>query len=164
MGQGFFNSKESVIAILFYLMIGFIILLDQVTKYWIRNNLDVGDTIVVWEGILHFTNYQNSGAAFGLFRGYGRLFVPVAVIISAVSIFMLEKGYLSGKLTEVGIAFFIGGAIGNAIDRTLFNQVTDFIKFQFHRTIFNLADIALFIGVIFLLIDAVIMDCLKEMV
>lgn len=56
---------------------------------------------------------------------------------------MLKNGYINGKLLETGITFYVGGAIGNSIDRVLFNQVTDFIDFSFRQGIPNLADYAL---------------------
>ncbi|WP_278309211.1 signal peptidase II [Oceanobacillus zhaokaii] len=140
----------------------FVIIIDQLTKYWIRTYLSVGDTMVVWEGVLNFTHIQNSGAAFGLFEGFGRLFVPVAIIIAIVSIFMLNKGYINGKVLEIGTALFVGGAVGNAIDRILFNQVTDFIHFQFRQGIPNLADYALSFGVVLIFIDSVIVDAIRK--
>ncbi len=157
-----YQSRESVILILFYSVAILVILMDQLSKYWIRAHLHVGDTMEVWEGVLNFTHIQNSGAAFGLFEGYGRLFVPVAIIVAVFSIYMLKKGYINGKLLEIGIALFAGGAIGNAIDRILFNQVTDFIHFQFRQGILNLADYALSLGVIIIFIDSLIIDAIRK--
>ncbi|WP_231514942.1 signal peptidase II [Oceanobacillus salinisoli] len=151
-----------MILILFYSVAILVILMDQLSKYWIRAHLHVGDTMEVWEGVLNFTHIQNSGAAFGLFEGYGRLFVPVAIIVAVFSIYMLKKGYINGKLLEIGIALFAGGAIGNAIDRILFNQVTDFIHFQFRQGILNLADYALSLGVIIIFIDSLIIDAIRK--
>ncbi|WP_249870704.1 signal peptidase II [Oceanobacillus saliphilus] len=150
-----------MIPILFYSVAFLVILVDQISKYWIRTYLNVGDTMVVWEGVLHFKHFQNSGAAFGLFEGYGRLFVPVAIIITGIIIYMLKKGYINGKLLKIGVALFVGGAIGNAIDRILFNQVTDFIHVQFGQGILNVADYALSFGVILIFIDSV-MDEIKK--
>ncbi|RLL39992.1 signal peptidase II [Oceanobacillus piezotolerans] len=151
-----------MILILFYLVTSFVILMDQLSKHWIRSSLQVGETIEVWEGVLNFTHFQNSGAAFGWFEGYGRLFVPVAIIIAVLSVYMLKKGFIYGKLLEIGVALFVGGAIGNAIDRTIFNRVTDFIHFQFDDGILNLADFALVFGVFLLLVDSLIIDAIKK--
>nr|WP_318281020.1 signal peptidase II [Paenibacillus bovis] len=68
--------------ILFYSVTILIIVIDQLSKYWVRSHLQIGDTIEVVNGVLHFTHIQNSGAAFGWFQGYGRLFVPVAIIVT----------------------------------------------------------------------------------
>ncbi|MFA1822904.1 signal peptidase II [Virgibacillus oceani] len=145
-----------MILILFYSVVILVIFIDQVFKHWIRTQLDVGETMVIWEGVLNFTHIQNSGAALGLFEGYGRLFVPVAIIIAVVSIYMLKKGYINGRLLQTGVALYVGGAIGNAIDRILFGQVTDFIHFSFRDGIPNLADYALVFGVGLIIVDVVI--------
>ncbi|WP_231514828.1 signal peptidase II [Oceanobacillus salinisoli] len=151
-----------MICILFYLVAMLVIVIDQLSKYLIRETLHVGDTIEVWEGVLHFTYIQNSGAAFGLFEGYGRLFVPVAMIVTVLSMYMLRKGHINGKLLVIGTGLFVGGAIGNAIDRVLFNQVTDFIHFTYRQGILNFADYALSFGVLLILIDTLIMDVIKK--
>ncbi|GAA0472028.1 signal peptidase II [Alkalibacillus silvisoli] len=148
--------------ILFYSVAFLVILIDQISKYWARTYLKLGDTMVVWDGVLNFTHIQNSGSAFGLFQGYGRLFVPVAIIIAVIVIFMLHKGYISSKVMRIGLALYVGGAMGNAIDRVLFNQVTDFIHFQFREGILNLADYALVFGVILIFIDAIIIDFIRK--
>ncbi|WP_373894312.1 signal peptidase II [Virgibacillus natechei] len=145
-----------MIPILFYSVAILVIFIDQLSKYWIRAQLNVGETLVIWEDVLHFTHIQNSGAIGGLFEGYGRLFVPISIIIAVVCIYMQKKGYLKGKLLIIGVALYVGGAIGNAIDRVLFNQVTDFIDFSFREGIPNLADYALIFGVVLIFIDAFI--------
>lgn len=151
-----------MILILFYSFAILVIFIDQLTKYLVRTYLNVGETVEIWEGVLNFTHIQNSGAASGLFEGYGRLFVPIAIIITVLCIYMLKKGYIKGKVLETGAALYVGGAVGNAIDRTLFNQVTDFIDFQFSKGIPNLADYALGIGLILILIDLVIIDAIRK--
>ncbi|GAB3798927.1 signal peptidase II [Virgibacillus kimchii] len=142
--------------ILFYRVVLLVIFIDQVSKYWIRAQLEVGESLVIWEGVLNFTHIQNSGAAFGLFEGYGRLFIPVAFIITLVCIYALQKGYIHGRLLQTGIAMYVGGAIGNAIDRILFNQVTDFIHFSFRDAVPNLADYALILGIVLIFVDVVV--------
>ncbi|GAA0292922.1 signal peptidase II [Gracilibacillus halotolerans] len=147
---------ESVIFILFYLITVIIIIVDQISKYWIRATLKVRGKKVIWPGVLKLNHYQNSGAAFGIFKGYGRLFVPLAILILFVCIYILETGEVSGRLIEIGMGLFVGGAIGNAIDRTLFNQVTDFIQFHFIKGIFNIADYAIIFGMLLILLDSII--------
>lgn len=148
--------------IIFYIVASLVIFLDQLSKYWIRTHIQVGDTIVIWEDVLHFTHIKNSGAAFGLFQGYGRLFVPVAMIVAISFMYMLKTGYIDGILMEVGAGLFVGGAIGNAIDRMLFNEVTDFIHFQYRQGILNVADYALAFGVVIILIDSFITDVIRK--
>jgi signal peptidase II len=139
----------------FYAVLIITIALDQGSKMIVRLQMEVGDSIEVWRGILDFTRYENSGAAFGMLQGYGRWFVPVAVVAVGFILYYRNKGHFKGKLLETGAALFAGGAIGNAIDRVLFNQVTDFIAFQYHDGILNLADYALNLAVIVIVLEMV---------
>jgi signal peptidase II len=140
----------------FYLIILFVVVIDQLSKLWIRMHLKVGDSIEVWRGILDFTHYENSGAAFSSFQGYGRLFIPVAILFVVIILYYRRKGVLKGFAKEMGAAFLAGGAIGNAIDRILFNQVTDFVHFQSGQGILNLADYSINIGIILFVMDMLI--------
>jgi signal peptidase II len=138
---------------MFYWIVILVTVIDQGFKLWIRSYMDVGESIVIWQNVLNFTHYQNSGAAGSTFQGYGRYFIIPAVLFVAYLLYSRRKGNLKGGWVEAGTAFLAGGAIGNAIDRLLFGQVTDFIDFQFGRGILNMADEAINIGVILLLAD-----------
>ncbi|BBH20013.1 hypothetical protein Back11_13580 [Paenibacillus baekrokdamisoli] len=137
----------------FYIVFFIAILLDQVSKIWVRLHLPTGDSLEIWTGILHFTHYENSGAASSMFQGYGRLFVPVAILAVVFVLYFRRKGHLNRWLLDVGAALFAGGAIGNAIDRVLFNQVTDFIVFQSSNGIMNVADLVLNLAILLLGLD-----------
>lgn len=149
-------NKGSLILMLFYLIALLVIVMDQLSKLWIRIHLKIGDSIEIWKDVLHFTHYENSGAAFSSFQGYGRFFVPIAVLIVATILHERSKGHLKGFVMEMGTALLVGGASGNAIDRVLFNQVTDFIQFHFSHGILNLADYAINLGIVLILIDLII--------
>lgn len=75
---------------------------------------------------------------------------------------MRKNGHINGIFIEVGYGFYVGGAIGNAIDRILFNQVTDFIHLQSRGGILNLADYALNFGILLILIDVLIVEPLYK--
>lgn len=151
-----------MILIFFYCIALLTIFIDQISKHLVRTHLEIGDTLEVWEGVLHFTHIQNSGAAFGMFEGYGRLFVPVAIIVVGVFMYMWKKGYINGAIMQIGSGLYVGGAIGNAIDRILFNQVTDFIDFEYKGGILNLADYALNFGILLILVDYLIIEPIKK--
>lgn len=144
----------------FYPVLFITVALDQASKIMVRLHMQIGDSNEIWSGILHFTRYENSGAAFGMLQGYGRLFVPVAILAMFLILYYRKKGFIKGRLLEAGAALFAGGAFGNAIDRILFNQVTDFIAFQYHDGILNLADYALNLAIIFIML-AMLPQCLK---
>jgi signal peptidase II len=140
----------------FYFIALFVIALDQASKIGVRMNIEVGDSIVIWEQVLHFTRYENSGIARSMLQGYGRLFVLPAVFVIVMVMYYRKKGHLTGFGKEIGAALLVGGAIGNAIDRVLYNQVTDFIAFQFMDGILNFADHAIMWGGVLLLVSTLI--------
>jgi signal peptidase II len=141
-----------LVVLLFYLIAVLVIAADQLSKAWIRSHLLMGESTQVWSGLIHVIRLENTGAAGSSFEGYGRWFVPVAVVIVAVVIYYRSRGKLKGRWMEVGTAFFVGGAIGNAIDRVLFNGVTDFIQLKGQGGVMNVADICLNIGMIVVLL------------
>lgn len=146
----------------FYLIIVVVTFLDQASKYLVRTHLKLGDSVPIWQHAVTFTYYQNSGAAGSSFQGYARLFVVVAVVMIAGVFYYRSKGQLRGRVMAIGTAFLIGGAAGNAIDRLLFNKVTDFIEFRSGHGVLNLADLAINVGVLFIILDIMIIPALKH--
>jgi signal peptidase II len=141
---------------LFYICAAFVVLVDQVSKGFVRFHMQVGDTLPFWHNHVQFTFYENSGAAFSSFQGLGRYFVIVALALVVGVIYYRRKGELRGVFIELGTGFLVGGAVGNAIDRTLFNKVTDFLVFGQDRGIMNLADIAINIGMFFIIVHTLL--------
>lgn len=74
-------------------------------------------------------------------------------MIVVVILYYRKKGNIQGFFKECGAAFFVGGAIGNMIERLLFGKVTDFIVFRSGNGIMNVADLAINLGVVFLVLD-----------
>lgn len=93
----------------------------------------------------------------GSFQGFGKYFAIVAVIFVAAIFYYRRQGKIRGPLLEAASGFLVGGAVGNAIDRALYHQVTDFLVFGNHGGIMNLADLAINAGglliLIYLLVD-----------
>jgi len=131
-----------------------IIALDQVTKYLIVNTLSPYDSIEIFS-FLHIVNVRNTGAAFGSFKSLGSSFfiiVAIAAIVFVVSLLM-KRTY-----NTFGLSLILGGAVGNLIDRILYGQVVDFIDFSigsYHWPAFNVADSALSVGIIIILMTSV---------
>ncbi len=130
----------------------FIIVFDQLTKFWAVSNLTFAEPIAVMP-YLNWTLAYNYGAAFSFLADMGGwqrwFFAGLATVVSTVLIVWLAK--LPKQLnTEVwGINLVLGGAIGNVIDRFLEGRVTDFIDFYigtWHYATFNIADIAITVG------------------
>ena len=112
-----------------------VILIDQVSKIWIRMNLDIGDSLFFgrWE----ITHYENSGMAFSLFQGYAWLFGVIAILFVIGVFYYRSMGAWKGRLADMIAGFLVGGAVGNGIDRLVFGQVTDFIMSRSGRGILN---------------------------
>lgn len=138
-----------------------VVILDQITKYLIANSMTIGESISIIPGIFHITYILNPGAAFGLFEN-SRIFFLAIALICVVATFVFRKYILEeGKLFQYGMALFIGGAIGNVIDRANNGLVRDFFDFRIWP-IFNVADIAICIGVVMILISVFITDVLDK--
>ena len=138
----------------------FVIVFDQATKYWAEHILryDVIEILPIFD----FSLAHNTGAAFGFLGGLGGVqhvfFVSLAVIISIVLIYMMAKAMKTHERhLAVAYSLIIGGAIGNAIDRVVYQYVVDFIHFfykDWHYPHFNIADIAIFIGAALMIAEA----------
>lgn len=132
-----------------------IIALDQLTKYMIVKSLEIGDSLKVIKNLLYITSHRNEGAAWGILQGKMWLFYIVTIVVLVILImFFKNEGY--GKpLIQFGLSLLIAGSIGNFIDRLFRSEVVDFIDtyiFGYNFPIFNVADAALTIGVIVLII------------
>ena len=132
-----------------------IIALDQLTKYMIVKSLEIGDSVKVIKNLLYITSHRNEGAAWGILQGKMWLFYIVTIVMLVILVmFFKSEGY--GKpLIQFGLSLLIAGSIGNFIDRLFRSEVVDFIDtyiFGYNFPIFNVADAALTIGVIVLII------------
>lgn len=127
-----------------------IIVLDQITKWIIINQVDYGQSIPVINGFFDITRVHNPGAAFGLFADKQILFISFTVVtIVLISLLALKYARKEPNL-QVYLGLILGGAIGNLIDRVRFNYVVDFIDVyvgRYHWPAFNVADSAICIGI-----------------
>lgn len=133
-----------------------VVLVDQLTKAWARAALD--DTVVeVIPGFLQFALAENSGAAFGFFKGGGEIIAVFAVVAVGVILFAFRA--VDHWADLIGLGLVLGGAVGNLIDRLtrgdglLDGRVTDWVELWFIPN-FNVADASISIGVALLLLGA----------
>ncbi|MBE9913591.1 signal peptidase II [Paenibacillus donghaensis] len=136
----------------FYILTLVVVLIDQGSKWWVRTFMEVGEHRSVLAPYLHFEYYQNSGAAFSSFQGYGKWFAYLALIVVGGLIYYRIKGKISGKLMELAAGLLAGGALGNAFDRLFYGKVTDFIVWGSGSGIMNMADLAINAGVLLFII------------
>ena len=130
-----------------------IVITDQLSKFWIRSNLAVGESFS-GVGFFRLTYVRNSGAAFGLFPGQSFMLSIIALAGVATLLlytFLLQRRlpFLNNRRGKVALGLVLGGAVGNLIDRIYRGSVTDFIDFSFWPA-FNIADSAIVIGTIML--------------
>ena len=137
---------------LFYIIAILVLIMDQLSKYLIRIFIDINETFTLWG--IPLTHIENSGMAGGFFQGYARYFGVAAVVFVIAVLYIRRTGEMKGALVDCSFGFLVGGAIGNGIDRLVFGQVTDFIPRS--GGILNLADHAIEIGVLLLIIYVVI--------
>jgi signal peptidase II len=132
---------------------------DQITKYLVQLHLTpVGTSMPVIDGIVQLTNVHNTGAAWGILEGYRWLFIPLTLIVAGALIVIIIR--FRKKLTvfsRLTLALLFTGAVGNFIDRVLLSYVRDFVDITplFSFPVFNVADSALSIGCVMLIIDAI---------
>lgn len=121
-----------------------LVILDQLTKYWARERLADGPSIIVIKKLLSFTYVENRGAVWGLFQGKYNILAIVSVFIIIGVIYLLIRIPDTKRFLPLYITFLfvLSGAIGNLIDRVVLDFVTDFIRFDFiDFPVFNVADI-----------------------
>lgn len=137
---------------MYEIFIVILVLLDQVSKVFMQNFLEYGNSVAILDGVFHLTYVENRGAAFGLFENMQVFFIIVAVIVTIVGLVYIHKSETS-KLAKISICLIIAGAIGNLIDRVKMGYVVDFFDFRFiWNYVFNIADIFVVIGTLLLCI------------
>lgn len=147
---------------IYYAIALVVILLDQVTKWFVVKNMQLGEEIIIIEPYLSFLSHRNRGAAWGMLEGQMWLFYIVTVVVAAGIIYYFHKEAQGHRLFGISLMLLLGGAIGNFIDRLVSGEVVDFISvlipvINYDFPIFNIADAALSIGVVTLIIH-IIMD------
>ncbi|MCE7794681.1 signal peptidase II [Salipaludibacillus sp. CUR1] len=139
----------------YYIIAVVVIILDQVTKQLVVQNMEIRESIPIIENVLHLTSHRNAGAAFGILQGQMWLFFIATVVVVGVVVYYIQKATKGHPWFGVSLGLVLGGAIGNFIDRMLWGAVVDFIDvyiFNYNYPIFNIADSALVAGVIMLMI------------
>ena len=144
------NHKRSAIHY-WYLLAALLMILDQLTKYFVEQIIVLGDRIPV-NGIFNFVHLQNKGAAFSFLAtagGWQRyFFIGLAIGISIWLIVSIRRSV--SKVEALGYTLVLGGALGNLSDRLYRGAVVDFLDFYwntYHWPAFNIADITIVLGV-----------------
>ena len=135
----------------FYLTFVAAVISDYLTKHWIRSNLALGETRAIIHDLLRITHWRNSGAAFGMFKNANTYLAVLGAICVVLAVAIYPKFRSFGTFFAVALGLVAGGALGNLIDRILFQSVTDFISVKYFTPIFNVADSAIVVGSILMI-------------
>ncbi len=138
-----------------------VVVLDQITKAMVRPALALHESVEVIPGFLDLTRVHNTGAAFGMLNAVDFPFKTVALSLVALVALGGVAWYaatvpVTDRLARIGVAGVLGGAIGNLIDRATAGYVLDFVDVYWgawHFWAFNVADAAITVGVIFMILD-----------
>ncbi len=142
---------------IFWLSVILVLIFDRTTKYLIKMTLQPQDSIALIKDFLHITYVENTGAAFGLFTDNRWLFVVVTIFVLAILIYLAYTEATNKKALSIILGLIAGGGAGNLIDRITEGYVLDFIDFRgLWPYVFNLADAALVIGAVLLLITFIL--------
>ncbi|APW43756.1 signal peptidase II [Rhodoferax saidenbachensis] len=159
MARGFKPTGGASNVLWQWLGLAFILLLvDQFTKILVLGYYHLGDSTYV-TSFFNVVRVHNTGAAFSFLAGASGwqrwFFTALGVVAAAVIIWML-KSHPGQKLFSFAMACILGGAIGNVIDRLAYGYVVDFLDFHWrgmHFPAFNVADSAISIGAVCLILD-----------
>lgn len=138
-----------------------LIVVDQVTKAVVRARFELHESVTIIPGFFDLTRVHNTGAAFGLFNTADFPFKSVVLMLIAAAALAGVALYAamlptSQWLARLGLAFILGGATGNLIDRVSSGYVVDFADFYWrgwHFWAFNVADAAITVGVALMILD-----------
>jgi signal peptidase II len=144
-----------------WILVLVIVVSDQITKAVIRRALELHESTTIIPDVLALTRVHNTGAAFGMFNAMefeGKTLVLTAVAaLALVGVAWYAASVpLVDRLARIGVACILGGAIGNLIDRATAGYVLDFVDASWrgwHFWAFNVADAAISIGVVFMILD-----------
>ncbi|MFJ8513037.1 signal peptidase II [Lysinibacillus xylanilyticus] len=147
----------------YYGLAAFVVILDQWTKWLIVKNMEFGERISVWDPWFGILSHRNRGAAWGMLEGQMWLFSIVTIGVICAILYFYHKEAKGKPLFQVGLMLLLGGAIGNFIDRIFRGEVVDFVSvlipvINYDFPIFNIADAALTMAVVILMIGLIVED------
>ena len=156
------QGEEKTKSIMNFFIVCFIVLIDQISKIFIHQSMDLYQSVTIIPSLLDFTYIRNEGIAFGInFEGSRIFFIVFPIIITFYLISLLRDKEFQSTSSQISLLLIIGGAIGNITDRIFRGYVVDFIDFHIngvHWYVFNIADSSVTIGLLFLLYSSIIIQ------
>ncbi len=137
-----------------YLISLIVLIIDLISKIIVKTKLAGKESFKLINKVFYLTFTKNKGIAFSFLEGNKPFIIIATIIIILIIINYIRKNYLV-SIEQIGYGLIIGGAIGNLIDRLVYGYVIDFIDFKIiNYPIFNIADSAIVIGVIIIIIKS----------
>ena len=131
-----------------------VIIIDRILIVLVTNNFALNVRNKIIDGFFYITNCHNEGAAFSLFSGN----VLFLIFITLIVLFLIYRTINKENVNKIGVLAYgllLGGILGNLYDRIFYGYVIDyldFVIFKFNFAIFNLADAAIVVGAILLIV------------
>ncbi|MCR5145651.1 MAG: signal peptidase II [Lachnospiraceae bacterium] len=147
-------TKKKILIIDIICLIGLVIV-DQISKFIATGALQNKEDIILIKDVLQLRYLENTGAAFSIFNNKLALFYIITPVLCGLIIYIIYKLPVTVLGTKINfiLIFILSGAIGNFIDRLIYKYVVDFIYFSLiNFPIFNVADIYVTLGIVFLFI------------
>lgn len=146
---------------IYYGIAALVILVDQLTKWLVATNMEIGERIPVIEPYLSLLSHRNRGAAWGMLEGQMWLFAIVTIVVVVGIVYYFHKEGKDEPVFAWSLMLLLGGAIGNFIDRMMRGEVVDFVSVlipivNYDFPIFNVADAALTVGVILVILHLIL--------
>jgi len=127
-----------------------VIIVERIVKFYVTENLRLGESVPVLGEVVRITRSQNLGGGFGVLQGQNWIFIAAAVVVLGMIIYYYNS-IIYDMVLVFASALMLGGTVGNLMDRIFFGHVIDYIDFAFWPT-FNLSDVALSAGVVLLIV------------
>lgn len=142
-----------------YLVALLMVLIDQIIKKWTTSSLQLHESRSGIDGLFDFYYIRNEGAGWGILQGRMWFFYVVTFVIIVYLIYLIYKHRQGSLFLKGTYGLLLGGAIGNLIDRIINGYVIDMFRLTFMNfPIFNVADMALSIGVVLLIIQVLMTE------
>ncbi len=148
--------------VLLLVITGAVVALDQWTKWWVRTHVpENGSWQPQWLASLDWpariVHWYNTGAAFGIFQGRNPVFIALALLVIAIILYYYPRLSEGEAVMPVVVGLYLGGVIGNLIDRVMLGKVTDFISIGTFA-VFNVADSSINVAVALLLLNVLLKE------
>jgi len=150
------NRKGEIMKIKHVLIFMVVLLLDQITKFVVDATLVLHQRNTIIPGFFHLTYMRNTGAAWSMLEGK-MWFFYIITVLALIAMFLFYRNQKDNEWIRIALILMIAGTFGNFIDRLCFQYVRDFLDFVifgYDFPVFNVADMALCIGVFLIIVDA----------